>query len=81
MPCDAWGSEPHSFSDCLLLLCTVFITANKESPEDYQGGRDSGSIVAHATKAWSANAKPREVMGYYCSYLIAMQYAFLQMHH
>eukprot|EP00879_Flechtneria_rotunda_P008753 GHRR01009167.1.p1 GENE.GHRR01009167.1~~GHRR01009167.1.p1 ORF type:complete len:415 (+),score=150.40 GHRR01009167.1:625-1869(+) len=35
--------------------------SNKESPEDYQGGRDSGSIVAHANKAWSANAKPREV--------------------
>eukprot|EP00878_Enallax_costatus_P001518 GHUV01001669.1.p1 GENE.GHUV01001669.1~~GHUV01001669.1.p1 ORF type:complete len:459 (+),score=78.64 GHUV01001669.1:164-1540(+) len=34
---------------------------NKDSPEDYQGGRDSGSIAAFATKAWSANAKPREV--------------------
>jgi protein disulfide-isomerase A6 len=35
--------------------------ANKQRPEDYQGGRDSGSIVAHANKAWSVNAKPREV--------------------
>jgi protein disulfide-isomerase A6 len=37
--------------------------ANKQRPEDYQGGRDSGSIVAHANKAWSVNAKPREVRG------------------
>eukprot|EP00882_Tetradesmus_deserticola_P001203 GHRQ01001301.1.p1 GENE.GHRQ01001301.1~~GHRQ01001301.1.p1 ORF type:complete len:457 (+),score=199.58 GHRQ01001301.1:162-1532(+) len=35
--------------------------ANKQRPEDYQGGRDSGSIVAAANKAWSVNAKPREV--------------------
>jgi hypothetical protein len=35
--------------------------SNKESPSDYQGGRDSGSIVAEANKAWASNAKPREV--------------------
>jgi len=34
---------------------------NKESPSDYQGGRDSGSIVAEGNKAWEVNAKPREV--------------------
>jgi hypothetical protein len=35
--------------------------SNKEAPSDYQGGRDSGSIVAEANKAWASNAKPREV--------------------
>lgn len=35
--------------------------SNKEAPSEYQGGRDSGSIVAEANKAWATNAKPREV--------------------
>lgn len=35
--------------------------SNKEAPSEYQGGRDSGSIVGEANKAWAANAKPREV--------------------
>lgn len=35
--------------------------SNKESPSDYQGGRDSGSLVSEANKAWASNAKPREV--------------------
>lgn len=37
--------------------------SNKESPSEYQSGRDSGSIIAEANKAWAANAKPREVGG------------------
>jgi protein disulfide-isomerase A6 len=35
--------------------------SNKDSPSEYQAGRDSGSIVAEANKAFASNAKPREV--------------------
>lgn len=38
-----------------------FFGSNKQSPEDYQGGRDSGSIVEFASKHYSEQAPPREV--------------------
>jgi thioredoxin-like negative regulator of GroEL len=38
-----------------------FFGSNKQSPEDYQGGRDSGSIVDFASKHWTEQAPPREV--------------------
>ena len=34
---------------------------SKESPEDYQGGRDSGSLAAFATQHWSSKQPPPEV--------------------
>ena len=38
-----------------------FFGKNKRSPEDYNGGRDSGSIVQFATQHWAKSAPPPEV--------------------
>jgi protein disulfide-isomerase A6 len=35
--------------------------SDKKSPQDYNGGRDTSSLVSFATAAHAANAKPREV--------------------
>lgn len=34
---------------------------NKKRPEDYQGGRDAGSIASFALELWAKNAPPPEV--------------------
>ncbi len=34
---------------------------NKERPEEYSGGRDTGSLAAFATQHWSAQQPPPEV--------------------
>ena len=36
---------------------------NKDSPEDYEGGRDAGSLASFATSRWSAQQPPPEVRG------------------
>ena len=38
-----------------------FFGENKERPEDYNGGRDTGSLAAFATQHWSAQQPPPEV--------------------
>lgn len=38
-----------------------FFGANKRRPEAYNGGRDSGSIVAYAIERWAKAAPPPEV--------------------
>jgi protein disulfide-isomerase A6 len=38
-----------------------FFGKNKHSPEDYNGGRDTGSIVQFATEHWAKSAPPPEV--------------------
>lgn len=37
-----------------------FFGSSKEHPEDYQGGRDSGSLTAYATERWSKDQPPPE---------------------
>ena len=38
-----------------------FFGEDKERPEDYNGGRDSGSLAAFATQRWAAQQPPPEV--------------------
>ncbi|KAL4458959.1 hypothetical protein ABPG75_013824 [Micractinium tetrahymenae] len=38
-----------------------FFGENKDSPEDYNGGRDSGSLAAFANERWAAQQPPPEV--------------------
>lgn len=38
-----------------------FFGENKERPEDYNGGRDTGSLASFATQRWSAQQPPPEV--------------------
>ena len=38
-----------------------FFGKNKQSPEDYNGGRDTSSIVLFATQHWAKSAPPPEV--------------------
>ena len=38
-----------------------FFGKNKQSPEDYNGGRDTSSIVQFATQHWAKSAPPPEV--------------------
>lgn len=54
--------HPHSPPHLLGSFPTLkFFGSNKDQPEDYNGGRDSGSLAAFATQRWSAQQPPPEV--------------------
>lgn len=38
-----------------------FFGENKERPEDYNGGRDTGSLAAFASERWASQQPPPEV--------------------
>lgn len=42
---------------------TIKFFGQDKSPQEYQGGRDSGSIVSFATERWSSAKPPPEVRG------------------
>lgn len=59
-------TEPSSFSSsCLLQIRgfpTIKIFRKGEEPEDYQGGRSRGDIIARGLDLFSDNAPPPELV-------------------